>query len=72
MAQFDLYWNSDQQTKRAYPLLLDVQTNLLEHLTSRMVIPLTPVTQNSGPINKGGNNWAGLICAMLTGVGELF
>jgi toxin CcdB len=49
MAQFDLYWNSDQQSKHAYPLLLDVQTNLLEQLTSRMVIPLTLVTSSAGP-----------------------
>ena len=43
MKQFDLYANTDAQTKKTYPLLVDVQTGLLDMLNSRVVIPLTEV-----------------------------
>lgn len=52
MAQFDLYRNCDQLSKRSYPFLLDVQTNLLEHLNSRMVIPLTRLEHSSASFPK--------------------
>ncbi len=41
MKQFDLYSNTDSQTKKAYPLFVDIQTGLLDMLNSRVVIPLT-------------------------------
>ena len=40
MAQFDVYENSNPQTKNQTPYLLDVQNNLLEDLGTRVVIPL--------------------------------
>jgi len=40
MAQFDLYRNQD--VNRAYPLLVDIQHELLETLSTRLVVPLTP------------------------------
>lgn len=43
MKQFDLYANTDTQTKKAYPFFVDVQTGLLDMLNSRVVIPLTEV-----------------------------
>jgi len=41
MAQFTIYKNKNPQTKSVFPLLLDVQTGLLEDLHSRVVVPLT-------------------------------
>ncbi|GHB70395.1 plasmid maintenance protein CcdB [Psychrosphaera saromensis] len=43
MAQFSLYINKDKSSSRAYPYLIDVQSDLLSGLESRMVIPLTPL-----------------------------
>jgi len=40
MKQFDLYTNTDLDTKKAYPFFVDVQTDLLDMLNSRVVIPL--------------------------------
>lgn len=39
MAQFDV--RGDRKS-RLYPLLLDVQADLLEHLETRAVVPLAP------------------------------
>jgi toxin CcdB len=47
--QFTVYRNRNPQTKATFPLLLDVQSDLLEDLPTRMVIPLTQsaaVTKN--------------------------
>lgn len=41
MAQFTIYRNRNPQTKATFPLLLDVQSDLLEDLPTRTVIPLT-------------------------------
>ena len=41
MAQFTLYRNKNPRTRALYPLLLDVQCDLLEDLQTRVVIPLT-------------------------------
>ena len=40
MAQFDIYANTNPASKGLYPLLLDIQSPLLEHLETRLVIPL--------------------------------
>jgi len=40
MAQFDVYINPDPDTKRTIPYLLDVQTDLLDNLATRVVAPL--------------------------------
>ena len=44
MAQFDVYTNQNPVTKRAIPYLLDIQTDLLNNLTTRVVIPLYTVS----------------------------
>jgi toxin CcdB len=44
MAQFDVYTNPNSETKRAIPYLLDVQTDLLNTLRTRVVIPLYSVS----------------------------
>ena len=43
MKQFDVYANTDSDTNQAYPYFVDVQTELLDVLNSRVVIPLTTV-----------------------------
>jgi toxin CcdB len=40
MAQFDVYENTNPETKQTIPYLLDVQTELLDNLTTRVVVPL--------------------------------
>ena len=40
MAQFNAYENPSKASKRAYPYLLDIQSNLLEDLSTTIVIPL--------------------------------
>ncbi len=42
MKQFDLYKNTDKDSKKTYPYFVDVQTDLLDNLNSRVVIPLVP------------------------------
>ncbi len=45
MKQFDLYENTDTESKDGYPYFVDVQTNLLDNLNSRVVIPLVPILE---------------------------
>jgi toxin CcdB len=40
MAQFGLYKNKNPNSKAAYPFLVDVQSNLLSELQTRVVVPL--------------------------------
>ena len=44
MAQFDVYANPNPATNRTIPYLLDIQTELLNNLTTRVVIPLYTVS----------------------------
>ena len=49
MAQFDVYTNPNPVTKRVIPYLLDIQTDLLNNLTTRVVIPLYTVSAMGKP-----------------------
>ncbi len=40
MAQFDVYENTNPATKQTIPYLLDIQADLLDNLTTRVVVPL--------------------------------
>ncbi len=40
MAQFDVYRNANTAQAKRIPFLLDVQANLLDHLATRIVVPL--------------------------------
>jgi toxin CcdB len=40
MAQFTVYTNENQNSKKLYPFLLDVQHSLLDELDTRLVIPM--------------------------------
>jgi len=42
MPQFALYRNRNPASRTRFPLLLDVQSDLLEPLATRVVVPLTP------------------------------
>jgi toxin CcdB len=44
MPQFAVHRNRNPATKVRFPYLLDVQTDLLDDLGTRVVIPLTPAT----------------------------
>ena len=50
MAQFDVYKNNDRTTQNLYPYLLDVQADILEHLPTRVVIPMLRHSALSKPI----------------------
>jgi toxin CcdB len=52
MAQFDYYANTDKDTNRTYPFMVDVQDALLDGLNSRVVIPLTPLANLEKPYPK--------------------
>ena len=39
MAQLDYFANTDKDTNKIYPFIVDVQDNLLGDLNSRVVIP---------------------------------
>ena len=39
MAQFDVYLNANPETSSEIPFLLDVQTDLLDNLATRVVAP---------------------------------
>lgn len=41
MPQFAVHRNKNPQSKSTFPLLVDVQSDLLEELNTRVVIPLT-------------------------------
>ena len=41
MEQFTLYKNENKHSKKAYPYFVDVQSDLLSDLNSRIVIPLS-------------------------------
>ena len=43
MAQFDVYENQNPETKESIPYLLDLQADLLNNLTTRVVVPLITV-----------------------------
>jgi toxin CcdB len=43
VAQFTVYKNKNPRSKSTFPFLVDVQSDLLEPLQTRVVIPLTKV-----------------------------
>jgi len=48
MAQFTVCRNKNPQTRLAVPFLLDVQTDLLNDLETRVVVPLCPISAMKG------------------------
>ena len=50
MARFDLYANRDPRTMARTPYLLDIQTDLLSSLSTRLVVPLRPRPDPGFPV----------------------
>ena len=75
MAQFSVYRNKNPRTKAAFPFLDDVQSDLLEPLGTRVVVPLAkapgltkkPVTQLTPEISFSGERYV-LMTPQLAGV----
>jgi toxin CcdB len=42
MPQFAVYKNKNAQTRARFPFLLDIQSDLLDPLATRVVVPLVP------------------------------
>lgn len=49
MAQFDVYENPNPASRKSIPYLLDVQTDLLDSLVTRVVIPLVLTAAMTAP-----------------------
>ena len=47
MPQFAVYKNRNEATRERFPLLLDVQSDFLEPLNTRVVVPLSPAVTAS-------------------------
>lgn len=43
MTQFSVYANTNKSSKSAYPYLVSIQSDLLDDLSTTVVIPLAPV-----------------------------
>ncbi len=52
MAQFDIYANTNPESKKNMPFLLDVQSDLLSELSTRVVIPLVLSSKVKKPLNN--------------------
>jgi toxin CcdB len=50
MAQFDVYENTNKDTCEVFPFLLDVQSEILNELPTRVVVPLALSTELSKSI----------------------
>lgn len=50
MAQFDIYDNPNSASKKNFPYLLDIQADLSNHLSTRVVIPLMRSNKIKYPI----------------------
>ena len=52
MPQFDVYKNANRATAREVPYLLDVQSDLLEPLSTRVVVPLVAIKAIKKPLSN--------------------
>lgn len=52
MSQFAVHGNPNPATKAAYPLLLDIQNDLIAELRTRVVVPLCPAAGMKGKLIK--------------------
>ncbi len=53
MPQFAVYTNRNEATRGRFPLLLDVQSDFLEPLDTRVVVPLSPASTGSARAMRG-------------------
>lgn len=53
MAQFTVYRNPNAATRGRFPLLLDIQSPLLDEIATCVVVPLAPATRyKAAPIGR--------------------
>ena len=52
MPQFDVYRNLDASSSARFPFLLDIQSDLLESLATRVVVPLAAATDGATPMAR--------------------
>lgn len=45
MAQFDVYLNPSRSTKKAYPYLLDIQSEVISEIATRIVLPIARLSE---------------------------
>lgn len=64
MKQYDVYINTDSDTKKGYPYFVDIQTELLASLNSRVVIPIASA--------KPDRNLPNNICPQVEIAGEQY
>jgi toxin CcdB len=77
VAQFSVYQNKNAHTKATFPLLVDVQSDLLEPLNTRVVIPMTkaraltrkPVSYLTPEVSFNGDRYV-LMTPQLAGIGR--
>jgi toxin CcdB len=77
VAQFSVYRNKNPRTKATFPLLVDVQSDLLDPLNTRVVIPMTkaaaltrkPVSHLIPEVSFDGDRYV-LMTPQLAGVGR--
>lgn len=50
MAQLTIYQNKNSQSKKEFPLLLDIQTNLLDSLQTTVVVPMQKLEANKDKV----------------------
>jgi toxin CcdB len=48
MAQFSVHGNANPESSATYPYLLDIQSDLIADLATRVVVPLAPATAMQG------------------------
>ncbi len=78
MKQFDLYENVDPDSRETYPYFVDVQTDLLDDLNSRVVIPIAVVQdaksfpENLCPVVEIRNKEYALLTHQITTVSASF
>jgi len=77
LAQFTVYRNKNASSKTVFPLLVDVQSDLLDELQTRVVIPLSkvaaltksPVSQLTPLLEFEGASYV-LVTPQLAGVAQ--
>jgi len=50
--QYDVYCNPDASTRARFPFLLDIQSDLLDSLATRVVVPLAGASDDTAPITQ--------------------
>jgi toxin CcdB len=68
MARFDVYRNANRDTQEEFPFLLDVQTDFLDTLKTRVVIPLMTKFSVRAPMARlnPAVTIAGKACVLIT------